>query len=251
MILVDNPHGNYRFLTGIAPYSAGVIAMPGFEIVRATLQRPIPYRAGFDLIDDYLATLERPRAALCAVELRLPRPLSFAGFAEFNAGYQDLLARWDLLLNGRNPIARTNIAPAIAAPAAPSLYAFSYTVPTTAPVATFVVAGAGDLRDQADLSAAAVVRPGESSPDALREKASAVMAVMTARLTGLGADWDAVTAVDIYTAQPVDSFLADVVLAPMGRAAGHGVHWHVSHPPIADLVYEMDLRGVRVELRIP
>lgn len=251
MILVDNPHGNYRFLTGIAPYSAGVTAMPGFEIVRATLQRPIPYQAGFDLIDDYLTALERPRAALCAVELRLPRPLSFAGFADFNAGYQDLLARWDLLIDGRNPIARTNIAPAIAAPEAPSLYAFSYTVPTTAPGVSFVVAGAGDLRDQADLSTAAVVRPGESSPDALREKASTVMDVMTARLTGLGADWEAVTAVNIYTAQPLDSFLADVVLAPIGRAAQHGVHLHISHPPIADLVYEMDLRGVRVELRIP
>ncbi|MBX2999879.1 MAG: hypothetical protein KF893_15265 [Caldilineaceae bacterium] len=250
MILIDNPHGNYRFLTGIAPYSAGVIAMPGFEIVRATLQRPIPYGAGFDLIEDYLAALDRPRAALCAVELRLPHALSFDGFSEFNASYQEILTRWDLIIDGRNPVARTNVAPAVAAPETPSLYAFSYTVPAETSATTFVVAGAGDLRDQADLSPAAVVRPGESSPDALREKASTVMGVMQGRLTGLGADWDGVTAVGIYTAQPVDSFLAEVVLQPIGRAAGHGVHWYVSHPPIADLVYEMDLRGVRIELRI-
>ncbi len=250
MNLLDNTAGNYRFLTGIAPYSAGVIAMPGYEVVRATLQRPIPYEAGFELIAARLAAADRPRAALCAVELRLPTPLSFAGFAEFNGGYQSLLANWDLPVDGRNPVARTNIAPALAAPETPSLYAFSYTMPSNTPGPTFVVAGAGDLRDQADLSAAAVVRPGETSPAALREKASAVMAVMQERLRGLGADWESVTAVDIYTAESVDSYLADVVMAPIGRAAIHGVTWHFSRPPIADLVYEMDLRGVHHEFRI-
>ncbi len=164
MQLLDNPDGNYRFLTGIAPYSAGVIAMPGYEIVRATLQRPLPYVAGFSQIERYLGTVDRPRVALCAVELRLPRPLSFAGFGEFNGGYQQLLASWGLLLSGRNPVARTNVAPTVAAPSEPSLYAFSYTVPSERTEPTFIVAGAGDLRDQAALSADAVVRPGETSP---------------------------------------------------------------------------------------
>lgn len=251
MDLFDNNQGNYRFLAGIAPYSAGVVAMPGYEIVRATLQRPIPYSAGFELIDRYLASLIRPRAALCAVELRLPRPLSFAGFASFNGDYQTLLAGWDLLVDGRNPVARTNVAPAIAPPATPSLYAFSYTAPATTPGPTFIVAGAGDLEDQANLSAAAVVRPGEISPDALRQKAGTVMAVMQERLYGLGAGWEATTAVNIYTEQPVESFLVDGILKPMGQAALHGVHWHFSRPPIEDLVFEMDLRGVRLEIRIP
>jgi hypothetical protein len=253
MNLFDNPNGNYRFLSGIDPYSAGVIAMPGYEIVHATLQRPLPYAAGFELIDGYLSGLGRPRAALCAVELRLPQPLSFEGFAEFNRGYQAVLSDWDLLVDGRNPVARTNVAPTVAAPPEPALYAFSYTVPAAEPAAsiTFVVAGAGELSDQADLTPAAVVRPGETSPDALHEKASTVMAVMQARLTGLGADWEGVTAVNIYTAQPLHSFLEDVVLHPIGRSAQHGIHWYLSHPPIVDLVYEMDLRGVRSEIRIP
>ena len=55
MRLVDNPKGNYRFLTGIAPYSSGVVAMPGYEIVYTVLQQPLPYRQGFDLIDPHLA----------------------------------------------------------------------------------------------------------------------------------------------------------------------------------------------------
>lgn len=41
MKLIDNPKGNYKFLSGIAPYSCGVIAMPGYEIIRVKLQDPI------------------------------------------------------------------------------------------------------------------------------------------------------------------------------------------------------------------
>jgi hypothetical protein len=77
-----------------------------------------------------------------------------------------------------------------------------------------------------------------------------VMAVMQARLAGLGATWADVTTVDIYTAHPLESFLATEVLAAMGPAAIHGVHWYLSHPPVAGLAYEMDLRGVRREVRL-
>ena len=84
----------------------------------------------------------------------------------------------------------------------------------------------------------------------MREKAAYVMAVMQARLAGLGATWADVTAVDIYTVHPLEGFLATDILAPMGPAAAHGVHWYLSHPPIAGLAFEMDLRGVRREVRL-
>ncbi|MFN8489761.1 MAG: hypothetical protein U0350_19405 [Caldilineaceae bacterium] len=248
MQLIENPQGNYRFLTGIAPYSAGVVALPGYEIARVTLHTPLPYRQGFALIDRQLQAQGRPRQALCAVELRLPKPLSFAGFGEFNQGYRALLAEWQILIGEHNPVARTNIAPAVQPPAEPSLYAFSYTIPSTTDRPTFIVAGAGDLRDQADLSPTAVVRPGETSAQALREKAHCVMGVMQERLTGLQMDWSNVTAIDLYTTQPVHPFLRQEILNVIGPAATHGVHWYYSHPPIADLAFEMDLRGVRQEL---
>ena len=127
--LLDNPHGNYRFLTGIAPYSSGVVAMPGHEIIHVTLAHPIPYRQGFERIEQLLGHVGRSKQTLCAVELRLPAPLSFDGFADFNREYQELLASWNLPLDGRNPVARTNIAPALMPPAEPSLYAFAYTMP--------------------------------------------------------------------------------------------------------------------------
>ena len=63
----------------------------------------------------------RPRAALCAIELRSPTPFSFEGFDAFNAVYRALLTEWKLLVDGGNPIARTNVAPLVGAPSEASL----------------------------------------------------------------------------------------------------------------------------------
>jgi hypothetical protein len=251
MPLLDNPQGGYRFLTGIAPYSSGVVAAPGYAIVRATLRRPLPYRQGFDLIDGHLASLGRPRAALCAVELRSPRPWSFAGFREFNAGYERLLAEWNLLVGGHNPIARTNVAPAVAAPAEPALYAFSYMLPASgeAPVATFVSAGAGELPEGV-LEEAAIVRAGETSAEALENKAAFVIDLLRGRVAGLEASWEALTAVDLYTVHSPHSFLETTILAALGPAAIHGLHWYFSRPPIAGLEVELDVRVVWNEVWI-
>ena len=246
LMLIDNPLGNYSFLTGIAPYSCGVVAMPGFEIVHVTLMQPMPYRLGFERIERHLDVSERPKHALCGIELRLPVPVSFEGFADFNGEYQELLSRWGLMADGRNPIARTNIAPAVRPPEEPSLYGFSYTVPSEA-AATFIVAGAGDLEDQTNLSADAIVRPNETSEAALREKAQTVMDIMQARLDGLNVGWDHVTAMDVYTVHPVQPFLEDTVLERAGKAAVHGIRWHYGHPPIEGLSFEMDVRGVKRE----
>lgn len=248
--LVPCPAGQYRFLPGIDPYSCGVVAEVGHEIVHATLHTSVPYRQGFALIDRHLRERGRPRAALCAIELRIPGPFSFDGFAEFNEGYRALLVDWGLLIDGLNAIARTNVAPVVAPPAEPSLHAFSYTIPSQAPGArTFVVAGSGELLS-GSMAAGAVVRRGDISPEALAEKADTVMAEQQRRLRGLGASWADVTCVDIYTAHPIHSFLASRVLTVVGPAAIHGVHWHLSRPPIADLDYEMDMRGVRQEIRL-
>ena len=126
--LLPGPDPSYRFLPGGEPYSSGVVATPGWEMVHATLQAPVPWREGFAEIERHLRDLGRPRTALGAIELRIPSPLTFGGFAEFNRGYRALLGEWGLLVDGRNPIARTNVAPLVGPPSEPSLHAFSYTV---------------------------------------------------------------------------------------------------------------------------
>jgi hypothetical protein len=226
--------------------------MPGYEIVHVTFANPLPYRQGFDRLAAYLTAIDRPRLALCAIELRSPKPFTFAGFQEFNQGYQALLADWDLLVGDQNPIARTNIAPSLRPPVEPTLYAFSYTRPLTTETeagSTFIVAGAGELRGEG-LGPAEVVQPNDTSSAGMAAKAAQVMRHMQARLTGLQVDWSAVTTVDIYTEQPLHAFLSTEILNPMQAAVEHGIHWFYSRPPIIDLEFEMDMRGVRCELRL-
>lgn len=249
MPLTDHPTGNYRFLPGIAPYSCGVVSSPGFEIVHVAFRQQVPYRTGFDRIAASLAAHGRPKAALCAIELRSPCPFSFQGFADFNAEYTDILQRWGLFVDGVNPVARTNVAPVINSPSEPSLFGFSFTRPSAgSSQPTFVVAGAGEL-PEGILSREGIVALGNTTPDGLAIKARFVMDLMEARLRGLGADWPLVSTVNVYTAHSLTPLLPEIILGRIGPASIHGTIWHFSRPPIAEIEYEMDLRGIRTELR--
>ncbi len=240
---IDNQAGGYRFLTGIPPYSSGVAAMAGHEVVHVTFVRPPPWREGFAVIDRHLAAEGRPRQALCATALRSPEPMTYQGFGEFNAGYIALLAEWEILLGDHNPVARTNVVPVVGPPSEATLYSFAYTVPADAAAASFVVAGAGDIVRQS-LDSHSIVREGETSAEAMAEKASHVMAVMGARLDGLGFEGADVTHVNVYCSHSLLPHMPDTLLRPLGAGAAHGVNWHYSHPPIAGLAFEMDMRGV-------
>jgi hypothetical protein len=234
-MLLPNPKGNYSFLKGIAPYSAGAVAEKGYEIVHVRFQQPVPLAQGFDRVKAHLQAVKRPAQALCAMELRSPKPFTFAGFGEFNGSYVEVLKSWNIFLDDLNPVARTNIAPEIGAPAVPSLYGFSYTVPSTRKEKTFIVAGAGEL-------------PEGSLKPALREKTRFVMGLMAGRLQGLGVDWAQVTTTEVYTVHSVCSFLASEIIRPLGKAGIHGITWHYSRPPIVTIEYEMDLRGCAREI---
>jgi hypothetical protein len=251
MDLIANRNGNYRFLTGIAPYSSGVVANEGYEIVHVNLKSPTPYQLGFGVIERHLKERNRSRYALCGIELRSPKPFTFEGFFEFNRTYREILSEWDLLVDDKNPIARTNIAPGVRPPEEPSLDAFSYTEPCAHPghCPTFIVAGAGELTD-GNLSPDAIIRAGETSAEAIQEKAAHVMQTMQARLNGLKATWADVTAVDVYTIHPLKAFLEQTILGQMAEAANHGVRWCYGRPPIVGVEFEMDMRGVYREIRL-
>lgn len=246
-MLVHYPKGNYKFLRGIAPYSAAVRPDTGYEIVHVRLQQPVALATGFAAIKEHLAAHGRPVNALCGMELRSPRPFTFGGFTDFNAGYIQVLKEWSILMGDVNPIARTNVAPEIGAPSTPALYAFSYTVPSDANPTTFVVAGGGEL-PEGSLDPHDVVRQGDTSLEALKEKVKFVVGLMSGRLKGLEVSSHTITTANMYTVHPVCSMLADEIVRPLGAAAVHGVTWHYSRPPILSIEYEMDVRGVGREL---
>lgn len=250
MPLIAHPTGNYVFLPGILPYSCGVAASPGSEIVHVTFDSWVPCRQGFEQIARFLSERNRPKTALCAIELRSPAPFSFAGFAEFNAGYAETLREWGVFVNGMNPVARTNVAPELSPPTEPVFHAFSFTQPAEDSVSpTFVVAGAGEL-PEGKLDRESIVALGDITSAGVRTKAEFVVGLMEQRLAGLNVDHRWVTAIDIYTVHPLDPLLADPLLNRLTAGRRDGVRWHYTRPPIMEIEFEMDLRGVRQELRL-
>ncbi len=237
MNVVENPRGGYIYLPAGYPFSSGTAAMPGFEVVNAVFRRPVPWRKGFEAIEQTLSAANRPKQALCGVELRCPAPMTPAGFHEFNTGYRAILEDWDIIIGDVNPVGRTNVSPVVDPPADTLMYGFSYTIENPNASRTFCGAGGGETIGDG------IVREGDSSPDGMREKTAHVMDTMQARLAGLGRDWRDVTTVNVYTAITKADWLAPQLLARMGADAVHGVHWHLSRPPIIGLDFEMDLRG--------
>ncbi|MCX6622607.1 MAG: RidA family protein [Acidobacteria bacterium] len=246
-MLILNKRGNYSFLKGLGPYSAGVIASPGYEIEHVRLKPARGLKSGFAFVEAHLQRLNRPRQALCGMELRSPRPFSFPGFAEFNQGYIDVLKSWDVFLDGLNPVARTNVAPEFDPPTEAVLFGFSYTVPSTAIGKSFVVAGASEL-PEGSLDPLDVVRRGETSAAALEEKTNYVLGLMEGRLNGMELAWADVAHTGVYTVHNIYPYLATSVLRRMGAAQLQGLTWYFSRPPIVSIEYELDLRACRKEL---
>ncbi|MEN9886092.1 MAG: hypothetical protein RL758_670, partial [Pseudomonadota bacterium] len=133
--------GGYRYAPGVSQYSAGVAAEPGYTLHRVRFTEPVPLAKAFTWVEAHLKSLGRPLQAFSACELRSPAPFTEQGFRDFNGIYTGTLKQWGVIVNGINPVARSNVCPAIAPPAEPSMHAFSYTVPDNKARPTFVVAG--------------------------------------------------------------------------------------------------------------
>ena len=241
--------GGYRFITHQFQYSGGVAAEPGFRIERARFARPVPLAEGFDAIEAYLAGLGRPPTAFCACELRSPAQFTSAGFVAFNRHYVERLTAWGIFRDEVNPVARSNVCPEIDPPSTPSFYAFSYTVPSDDRSArSFVAAGSGEAREGGPSYEGRIIRHGDQSPGAMREKAQFVLGAMESRMAALGFGWGEVTATQVYTIYDIHSFLAEEIVRR--RAIPGGLTWHYARPPVQGLDFEMDVRGVPHEVVI-
>ena len=241
--------GNYRFVQGVFPYSAAVSADSGFEIERVRFMRPVALAEGFKAIEAHLSAIGRPLTALCACELRSPAPFTEEGFRAFNGEYVGVLRKWGIFRDDINPVARSNVCPEIDPPATPSFHAFAYTVPArTSARTSFIVAGAAEAPEGKPNYRDFIIRRGDVSPAALLEKAQWVLGEMERRAGALGVGWNEVTATQLYTIHDVHPFLASE-LVKRGATSG-GLTWHYTRPPVVDLDYEMDCRGVARELVI-
>lgn len=240
--LIPFAAGGYAFLEGVFPYSQGVVALPGFAIERARFARPVPMAEGFRRIADFLAARDRPRTALCAAELRSPTPFSFGGFGDFNRSYVAVLDDWEIFRDGRNPVARSNVAPEIDPPGEPGFHAFCYTVPAPRTAPSFVVAGSGEWPEGSRFPED-IVASGDCSPAGLAAKTRWVLDMMHSRLRGLGASWDAAAVTQVYTVHDFHSLVREIA----ARAGTSSLVWHYCRPPIAEIEFEMDVRGVSVE----
>ena len=235
----------YRYIPGPFQYSAGVGALPGYAIERIRFANPVVLDEGFARVEAYMKDAGLPPTAFCACELRSPAPFSDEGFRAFNRVYVGTLERWGIFKNDVNPVARSNVCPEIAPPPAPSFHAFSVAVPSKSPIKTFVVAGSGEAQEGTGPYSEKTIRFRDTSPDAIREKAIYVLGTMEKRLAALGATWADTTAVQLYSVQDIHPFFGDEI-ARRG-AARHGLTWHFNRPPVIDLEYEMDCRGVATE----
>jgi hypothetical protein len=231
--------GGYRYIQAIFQHSGGVAAEAGFEIERARFARPPPVAEGFAAVEAHLKSIGRPTTAFAACELRSPAAFTEQEFLVFNRRYVQTLERWGLVRNERNPVARSNVCPQYGKPAEPSLYAFSYTVPARKERRSFVISGGVEAPDGRDVYRK-IVRLGETSIDAMRDKMHYVLAKMEQRLHALGFGWQDVLATQVYTVQDIGALASEMAKKGITR---EGLCWHFSRPPVANLEFEMDLRS--------
>lgn len=235
MTLAKNPAGSYRFIAAPGrPFSGGVVADPGFDLVHARLERPLPLAKGLEAAARHLAEVSRPVQAIAGFELRIPAPFSSQGFDVFNRAYVESLKAMGLVADGLMPAARTNVAAVVAGVSEPSLYALSYTVPGDRGRPGFLISGVP-----------------EDEPGDLQAMLDSMMRVLSTRMAELGVTWEGVTAIQLYGVEVVQGLLADYVLRHLGPAAVHGVHWFPSLPPIEGLSLEIDVRSACMELVLP
>ena len=235
--------GNYSYLPGGFQYSAAVIAEPGYVIEHARFSRLVPMAAAFEHIEAHLSARGLPSTALCACELRSPAPMTEEDFVVFNQGYVQPLTRMGLYRDGVNPVARCNLVPGALPPLEPSFFGFSYVVPAERPVGIpdFVTSGAAECPDRPGYRNN-IVRLGETSPEALRDKLKFAIGDLESRFEVLQLNRRDVSSMRLYSVHDLHAALLSEAI-PRG-AMVNGLEWHFVRPPILDLEIEIDARRV-------
>ena len=225
--------GSYRSLAAPGrPFSMGVVADPGYELVHAVFARPVPLEQGLDGAARHVEAAGRPVTALAGFELRIPEPLTRQGFDAFNAPYVQRMAAMGLTAEGEMVTTRTNVAPELAGVTSASVYAFTYSVP-----------GRGRAAPAFRLSGATETRRDGTPADKLRS----IVDELEGRMAELGVGWEDATGISVYGADAAAGALPELLPA-FGAAGLHGLTWVPALPPISDAEFEIDALGVGTEI---
>jgi hypothetical protein len=239
------PAGHYGFIPAVFQYSSGAAANPGYEIERVRFDRLIPLAKGFARAAQYVQSAGQPLTSFCACELRSPAAFTEEGFRNFNLHYVKTLAEWGIYDGTTNPVARSNVCPEINPPSEPSFHAFSFTRPSGHASRTFVVAGGAELGGGSGTYPERIVRYRDLSPEGLKEKVRFAARQQEIRLAEFGLGWDDTTVVQAYTVHDFHPVMVEELVRR--GAMQSGLTWHFARPPVVDLEFEMDCRGVRRE----
>jgi hypothetical protein len=68
---------------------------------------------------------------------------------------------------------------------------------------------------------------------------------MERRMAQLGFQWSDTTATQVYSVHDFHPFLADELVRRGAMRAG--LTWHFNRPPVQELEFEMDCRGIALE----
>jgi hypothetical protein len=232
-VAVIKTAAGFRFMpTDDGPFSQGVVAEPGYRIVRVHAPHFTPLEEGFRLVERTLEAAGRPTTSICAMELRIPKPLTQGDFDDFNRPYVAQHERWGLRVDGHMAPARTNVSPEVEPPSVPCLRAFCHTVEGDWPRNTFVISGAPEP-------------PGTHGGPAAYW--NAIAKTLDERMAALGVAWAEVTDAQIYATRADYEMFAESALSRFQELVRPGLRWFFSRPPISFLNLEIDVRGLAME----
>lgn len=235
---VLHPSGSFRFLPAITAYSAGFAASNGYEITALRLLDCPTLAIGFERIDEEIKRRGLAPAALAGLQLRSPGAFSFEEFAKFNDEYRQLLIQRGLIIDGVNPVSRTNVIPIHDGPAVPTIaVAFIVNPALGRGGSDFVVAGAGEVNG--DLGPENIVAHGDISQNGLALKVDCVLNIMLERLHALGASGGSPTNVNVYTAHEILG-LPGMIQMKLPTISINGYATWLTRPPVNEIEYEMD-----------
>jgi hypothetical protein len=241
--LIENKTGNYKVLPSGVAYCSGVIPDAGYEVVRAELKHWLPLEQAYAFIESHLKTLGRPVQAFCGVELRVPEPLSFDKWSTFNVPYLEQLRKWELIYGDYSGICRSNIALDLYPPSVTSMCAFSYVVPSTSAVPTFLLSGQADIGPGNK-----IIADGEVGPQAMQKRTRFTIDTVSDTLKALGLSWSGTTRVALFHVHDIPDLWGPALLGAIGEPIHRGVLTYRARPPIAGGEVELEARAIRQDL---